>query len=462
MDTLAVFHDSLTAHGYLTEETVTMTRTMLDSMVASNKTLIADMQALKASSEASAMANQYRTDNIWMLIASALVFIMHLGFATLESGLSRAKNTINILFKNTIIPCLGILTFAFMGYGLMFPGFLEGTSMDFFGFKGFGIPLPENGDSILYNGKFTFWTEFLFQAMFAATCATIVSGAVAERIKLSSFIIFSFFYVMFVYPIIGSWKWGYGWLHTLGFYDFAGSTLVHSVGGCGALAGVLLLGPRLGKFYKDRINPIPGHSVTSAVIGTFMLWLGWFGFNGGSVLSADPAAVSKVILVTCIAASAGGIAATITIFSLSKNYDISMTLNGILSGLVAITAGADQMSVLDAVVIGTVGGILVVVSVLMVDKIKIDDPVGAISVHFVNGIWGTLAVGLFGNLASLDQFVSQLIGIGAANLFAFVMAFMIFFIIKKTMGIRVDEEEEINGLDTREHGIEAYPNFSLK
>ncbi|MCU0431627.1 MAG: ammonium transporter [Cytophagaceae bacterium] len=397
-----------------------------------------------------------------MLVASALVFIMHLGFATLESGLSRAKNTINILFKNTVIPCIGLLTFALMGYGLMFPGFVAGTSMEFFGFAGFGIPLPENGETAAYNGKFTFWTDFLFQAMFAATCATIVSGAVAERVKLTAFLVFSFVYVMLVYPIIGSWKWGFGWLHTLGFYDFAGSTLVHSVGGCGALAGALLLGPRLGKFYKGRINPIPGHNVTSAVIGTFLLWLGWFGFNGGSVLSADPALVSKVILVTCLAAAAGGMSATLTIFTLSKNYDISMTLNGILSGLVAITAGADQMSPLDSIVIGTVGGVLVVVSVLVIDKMRIDDPVGAISVHLVNGIWGTLAVGLFGSLSGLPQLGAQLTGIVACNTTAFAAAFSIFFILKKSMGIRVDEEEEINGLDTYEHGIEAYPNFSLK
>jgi Amt family ammonium transporter len=343
----------------------------------------------------------------------------------------------------------------------MYPGFESGASMDFIGFAGFGIPLPEGGDSIAYNGSYTFWTDFLFQAMFAATCATIVSGAVAERIKLVSFIYFSIVYVTFVYPIIGSWKWGYGWLNTLGFYDFAGSTLVHAIGGCGALAGVILLGPRIGKYHKGRINPIPGHSATSVVIGTFMLWLGWFGFNGGSVLSADPAAVSRVLVMTSLAASMGGITAMLTIYSIGKNFDLSMFLNGILAGLVAITAGADQMGVLDSIFIGGIAGVLVVCSVLIIDRIKLDDPVGAISVHMVCGVWGTLAVGLFGELASLKQFGNQVIGVFACGITAFSCAFLIFLFLKHTIGIRVKEEDEINGMDSKEHGVGAYPNFSL-
>lgn len=433
----------------------------MDSLASAYKKIGALEQMQKVTQQG-VLENSYKTDNLWMMIASALVFIMHLGFATLESGLTTAKNTINVLFKNTVIPCISLITFALCGFSLMYPGFVAGVSHDFIGFSGFGIPLPEGGDTIKYNGEYTFWTDFLFQGMFAATCATIVSGAVAERIKLVSFMVFSVVYVTFVYPIIGSWKWGYGWLNTLGFYDFAGSTLVHTVGGCGALAGVILLGPRLGKYHKGRINPIPGHSATSVVIGTFMLWLGWFGFNGGSVLSADPGAVSRVLVMTSLAAAAGGVTSMFTIFALSKNFDISMFLNGILAGLVAITAGADQMGVLDSIFIGGIAGMLVVCSVLLIDRAKLDDPVGAISVHMVCGIWGTLAVGLFGGLAGLTQLTHQFIGVIACGLTAFVCAFIIFISLKYTMGIRVSEDNEINGLDVKEHGVEAYPNFSLK
>ncbi len=446
--------------GYLADSLKADNKVFMDSLASAYKAIGALQAKLEMTEQASKEIN-FKADNLWMMIASALVFIMNLGFATLESGLTTAKNTINVLFKNTIIPCYSLLTFAFCGFGLMYPGFEVGNH-SLLGFAGFGLPLPGGGDTMAYNGKFTFWTDFLFQGMFAATCATIVSGAVAERVKLISFMIFSVIYGTFVYPIIGSWTWGGGWLKTLGFYDFAGSTLVHAVGGCGALAGVMLIGPRIGKYYKDRINPIPGHSATSVVIGTFMLWFGWFGFNGGSVLSADPALVSKVLVMTCLAGAAGGVTSTITIFSLSKNFDISMMLNGILAGLVAITAGADQMGPLDSIFIGSIAGMLVVCSVLIIDRLKLDDPVGAISVHLVNGMWGTLAVGLFGNLAGFSQLGSQLVGILASCTTAFVCAFIIFFTMKKTIGIRVTEDHEVNGLDIKEHGIEAYPNFSTK
>ncbi|HSZ25440.1 MAG TPA: ammonium transporter [Cytophagaceae bacterium] len=462
MDT--VISDStsyLMNEGYANDAMHHLNQAVMDSLVSANKTIGLLKEKMDMLDKAT-LENSYKTDNLWMMIATGLVFIMHLGFATLESGLTTAKNTINVLFKNTFIPCISLLTFAFCGFGLMYPGFEMGVSKDFIGFNTFGISLPPNGDTILYNGKFTFWTDFLFQGMFAATCATIVSGAVAERIKLTSFIVFSLIYVTFVYPIIGSWKWGYGWLNTLGFYDFAGSTLVHSVGGCGALAGVLILGPRIGKYHKDRINPIPGHSATSAVIGTFMLWLGWFGFNGGSVLSAAPGEVSRVLVMTSLAAAAGGVVSSFFIYILSKKFDISMVLNGILAGLVGITAGADKMGVLDAVFIGSIAGILVVSSVLILDKWRVDDPVGAISVHLVGGIWGTLAVGLFGDLAGLNQLTHQLIGIISCNITAFVAAYLIFLALKHTMGLRVSEDHEINGLDLKEHGVEAYPNFSLK
>ena len=400
----------------------------------------------------------FTANNLWMMLSAALVFIMHLGFATVESGLTRAKNTTNILFKNSLIPCIGILTYAVCGFNLMYPGFEQG-SHSWFGFSGFGITPPENGLTSGYNPGYTYWTDFLFQAMFAATAATIVSGAVAERIKLSSFLVFSTIFVAIAYPITGSWKWGYGWLNTLGFYDFAGSTLVHSVGGWGALAGAIVLGARTGKFVGGQVRPILGHSMPLVTIGVFLLWLGWFGFNGGSVLSADPALVSLTLVTTCIAASAGAVAATVISWSILKKPDLSLALNGILAGLVGITAGADQMGPMSAAIIGAIAGVLVVFSVMFFDKIRIDDPVGAISVHLVCGIWGTLAVGLFGAKSGGAQLWHQVVGIVAIGVFTFAFALILFGIIKATMGLRVSVQEEKEGLDVGEHGSEAYPNF---
>ncbi len=263
-------------------------------------------------------------NNIWMMVATFLVFIMHLGFATLESGLVQAKHTVNILCKNTMIVAIGLLTYAMWGFNLMYPG--EFFSGNWLGFAGFGITSPEGAAGLIAyaDGGYTYWTDFLFQAMFAATGATIVSGAVAGRIKIRSFLVFTFFFVGFVYPWVGSWKWGGGWLDQLGFYDFAGSTLVHSVGGWGALAGALLLGPRLGKYVGNKVHAIPGSNMPLATIGVFCLWLGWFGFNGGSVLSADPGAVSFTLVTTCLAAAAGIVAAYITSSLLQKKPDLSM------------------------------------------------------------------------------------------------------------------------------------------
>lgn len=404
----------------------------------------------------------FTVNNLWMMIATTMVFVMNLGFATLESGLTRSKNTVNILFKNTLIPVIGLLTYALVGFSLMYPGgdFAGG----FFGFAGFGLNLPEGWDSSNYNAGYTYFTDFVFQAMFAATAATIVSGAVAERVKLGPFIIFSVLYVAFIYPIVGMWKWGGGFLQAMEtpFYDFAGSTIVHSVGGWAALVGALLLGPRIGKYTPQGMKAIPGHSLPMATIGVFLLWFGWFGFNGGSVLSADPGLVSKVFVTTCLAAASGAVGALIVSFLKFKTYDITMVLNGILAGLVGITAGADQMTALDSIFIGAIGGALVVFGVVFFDKIKIDDPVGAISVHLVGGIWGTLAVGLFGNLAGMNQVISQLIGIGSVGVFCFGAAFLIFFTLKKTVGLRVDEKEEIEGLDIYEHAMRAYPDFASK
>ncbi len=415
-----------------------------------------------AAFEASPGYALFTANNIWMMLATGLVFIMHLGFATLEAGLTRSKNTVNILFKNTIIPCIGLLTYALIGFNLMYPG--ADYAGKWFGFAGFGIGFADDvsGLTSVYNAGYTYWTDFLFQGMFAATAATIVSGAVAERIKLGSFLIFSALFVGICYPITGMWQWGGGWLKTMDtpFYDFAGSTLVHLVGGAGALAGVLVLGPRLGKYKDGKMFPMLGHSMPLATIGVFLLWLGWFGFNGGSVLSANPALTSLVLVTTCLAAAAGGFVSAMVSWIVIKKPDLSMTLNGILAGLVGITAGADQMSPMNAIIIGAIAGAIVVFAVLFFDKVKIDDPVGAISVHGVCGIFGTLAVGMFGALASGAQFFAQVKGALAVGLFAFVFAFATFYVLKLVLGLRVSAEEEIEGLDIGEHGNEAYPDFT--
>jgi Amt family ammonium transporter len=395
---------------------------------------------------------QFTANNVWMMLAAGLVFIMHLGFATLESGMTRAKNTTNILFKNTFIVSIGVLTYALCGFNLMYPGEFNG----FLGFAGLGIATDAAGLTVEYaSGGYTYWTDFLFQAMFAATAATIVSGAVAERIKLPSFMVFATFFVAIVYPVVGSWKWGGGFLDQMGFYDFAGSTLVHSVGGWGALVGAWMLGPRIGKYVNGRLSPIPGSNMPLAAVGVFLLWLGWFGFNGGSVLSADPALTSFTLVTTCLAAAAGAVAAITCSWMLAGKPDLSMALNGILAGLVGITAGADTVGILGSVIIGGIAGVLVVGSVVFFDKVKIDDPVGAISVHLTCGIWGTLAVGIFSTNPE-HSFVTQLIGVAAYGLATVVSASILFGAIRATMGLRVSEEEEIEGLDYGEHGMHAY------
>jgi Amt family ammonium transporter len=405
------------------------------------------------------------TNNVWMMICTGLVFFMHLGFAFLEIGLTRQKNTLNILFKNIFIITIGLLLYCLVGFNLMYPGFADGAS-GFFGFAGFGLDAPLNAEGALdltYNGGYTYWTDFLFQGMFAATAATIVSGAVAERVKIGPFMIFTILYVGIIYPIAGSWKWGGGFLQTMEtpFYDFAGSTLVHSVGGWAALVAVCLLGARIGKFKNGKIQAIPGHNIPLATAGVLILWLGWFGFNGGSVLSAEPGATSLVLVTTCLAAAAGGVVAVFVSAIKFKNLDLTMFLNGILGGLVGITAGADQMSPTDAILIGSIAGAIIVFAVSFIDRLKLDDPVGAIAVHLVCGIWGTLAVGIFGALAGFDQFISQLIGVGAYAAICIVSSYIIIFILKKTVGIRVSEREELEGLDAHEHGMSAYPDFRM-
>jgi Amt family ammonium transporter len=418
-----------------------------------------------------AKESMFTVNNTWMMVATFLVFVMHLGFATVETGLTRSKNTVNILFKNTLIVAIGLLTYTVMGFNLMYPdkSWLIGKV---FGFAGFGLSCPEGGLTSAYNPGYTYWTDFLFQGMFAATAATIVSGAVAERVKLGPFLIFSVVYVMLVYPVVGSWKWGGGWLAEKGFHDFAGSTLVHSVGGWAALAGIMLLGPRLGKYLPSgRVKPIMGHSMPLLTIGVFLLWLGWFGFNGGSVLSADPGTVSYVFVTTSLAAAAGIVGAMFASWGLQHKPDLSMVLNGCLAGLVGITAGADVVSIEAAVIIGLICGAVAVGSVMMFDKVKIDDPVGATTVHLVCGILGTLFVGLFANGATttatgvdLGYKISvgvQILGILSYGIACFPAAFIIFFVLKKTCGIRVSEEEEMRGLDIGEHGMESYSGFQI-
>ena len=348
----------------------------------------------------------FTVNNTWMLVSTILVFLMHLGFAALEAGLTRAKNTVNILFKNTSIIAIGLLTYALCGFNLMYPGdFIIGS---WFGFAGFGLTPPDGWDSASYNVGYTYYTDFIFQAMFAATAATIVSGAVAERVKLSSFLLFSTLYVAIIYPIAGSWKWGGGWLDQLGFYDFAGSTLVHGVGGWAALVGAYVLGPRIGKYTRKGAHPIKGHNMPLTAIGVFLLWFGWYGFNGGSVLSANPGAVSTVFVTTTLSAAGGIIGSMALSWYLSNKPDLSMILNGSLAGLVGITAGADVIDPATSILVGLISGLLVVSSVLYLDSRKIDDPVGAISVHLICGLWGTLAVGIF----STDHSISiQLLGV---------------------------------------------------
>ncbi|MCA9542309.1 MAG: ammonium transporter [Myxococcales bacterium] len=395
-------------------------------------------------------------NNVWMMVAAFMVFIMHLGFASLECGLTRAKNTVNILFKNVCVVAIGILTYALVGFNLMYPG--KEFAGALFGFAGFGLGTDAAGLTAAYNPGYTYWTDFIFQGMFAATAATIVSGAVAERIKLHSFLIFSTIYVALIYPLVGMWHWGGGWLAAKGFHDFAGSTIVHSVGGWAALAGALVLGPRLGKYVGGRIRPIMGHNLPLAAIGAFLLWFGWYGFNGGSVLSANPGAVSFVFATTTLAAAAGIISAMAISWIFLKKPDLSMVLNGALAGLVGITAGADVISPLNAVIVGALAGALAVFSVLLLDRLRIDDPVGAISVHLVGGIFGTLAVGVF---APEGDFGAQIIGVLATGALCFPVSLGLFFALARTIGLRVSKHEEQQGLDVGEHGMEAYAGFQV-
>ena len=403
-------------------------------------------------------------NNVWMMVCTALVFFMHLGFSFLEIGLTRQKNTINILFKNFFVITAGLIIYCLIGFNLMYPGewIIEGVI-------GTIVPGLDSvaASDLSYNEGYTYWTDFLFQGMFAATAATIISGAVAERIKINSFILIAILYVTIVYPIVGSWQWGGGFFSTfmsdeLGFYDFAGSTLVHSVGGWGALVVIYFLGARKGKFDENgKPKAITGSNIPLSAAGVLILWLGWFGFNGGSVLSADPALTSLTLVTTCLAAAAGGIGAAVFSRFLYKNLDLTMFMNGVLGGLVGITAGADQMLPTSAIFIGLVAGVIVVLSVALLDKCKLDDPVGAIPVHLFCGIWGTLAVGLVGEMAGFDQFMVQLACVGITGAFCIIFGTFITLFVKSIAGLRVDEKEEVQGLDIAEHGTRAYGDFRV-
>ena len=410
-------------------------------------------------------------DTMWVLVTAFLVFFMNAGFALVESGLCRAKNAVNILAKNFIVFAASSLAFWVVGFAIMF-----GNGNDFFGWSGWALGGVDNSPAMgdAYQGVYSAlnWTgvplfaKFFFQLVFAGTAATIVSGAVAERIKFGSFVIFSFILVGVIYAIGGHWAWGGGWLSKMGFADFAGSTVVHSIGGWAALAGVIVLGPRIGKYMPDgTVKPILAHNMTSATLGALILWLGWFGFNPGSTMAADPAAISLIALNTNMAAAAGCLTATLAAWLLLGKPDLSMIINGTLAGLVAITAPCNAVTVSSSVIIGGIAGVLVVYAVLFFDKVKLDDPVGALSVHLVNGAFGTLAVGLFATDGGLfmgggfSKTMTQLIGIGSVGVLTFSLSLVAWLVIKATMGIRVSPQEEIEGLDLGEHGMEAYAGF---
>ena len=398
---------------------------------------------------------------VWTCIAAFLVFFMQAGFAMVEAGFTRAKNAVNILMKNMMDFSVGSLAFFLIGFGLMF-----GKSNGLFGTTLFGLSGVEPGTG--WN-----WTFLIFQTVFAATAATIVSGAMAERTKFVAYLCYSAVISLVIYPVFGSWAWGGlldggGWLEKLGFHDFAGSTVVHSIGGWLALAGAIMLGPRVGKYGPDgKPKAIMGHNLPLAALGVFILWFGWFGFNPGSTTTGD-GSIGYIAVTTNLAAAAGALTALITSWSVIKKPDISMTLNGALAGLVAITCPCDGVSPFGAIIIGAVAGVLVVLSVLFIDYVlKIDDPVGAVSVHAVNGLWGTLSFGLFamdGGLfygGGIKQFAVQFLGAATAFLWAFGLGLILFFVLKSSVGLRVSSEEELKGLDIGEHGMEAYAGFQI-
>ncbi len=455
---------------------VCCTATVLYAAEASPATAVTveAMEALKKSM-------QVGMDTAWVLFTAFLVFFMNLGFAMVESGLCRAKNTVNILAKNFIVFAIASISFWVIGWGLMFGNGNRFIGLEGIFFAGGADNSPATGDA--YKGAYAalnwtgvpMWAKFFFQLVFAGTAATIVSGAVAERVKFISFIVFSFILVGVMYPVTGHWIWGGGWLQTMGMFDFAGSSVVHTVGGWAALAGVILLGPRMGKYRADgSVSPIFGHNMSMVTLGGLVLWFGWFGFNPGSTMGVgDGSAIAHVAVTTNTAAATAILSSAVISWILQKKPDLSMIINGALAGLVAITASCAFVSVGSAAIIGLIAGVLVVFAVLMFDRLKLDDPVGALSVHLVNGIFGTLAVGLFaqdkitgtatGNGVffggGMKLLAAQAIGVLAVGAFTFAVSMAAWFLIRLIMGIRVSREEEIQGLDLGEHGMKAYPDF---
>ncbi|MGI5986083.1 MAG: ammonium transporter, partial [Oscillospiraceae bacterium] len=419
-------------------------------------------------------------DTLWVTFAAVLVFFMNLGFASLECGLARQKNSVNILSKNFIVFAVSSLGFLVFGWGLMF-----GDGNGFIGLKGLFMASgadksPLTGDA--YEGVYSaiswagipFGAKFFFQLVFCGTAATIVSGAVAERIKYISFIVFSFILTLLIYPIVGHWIWGGGFLSGMGMLDFAGGTVVHSVGGWAALSGVMVLGPRIGKYSEDgKIHPIPGHNMSLATIGAFILWFGWFGFNSGSTMSANPEAISHILVTTNTAGIMAILTATATAWIVIGKPDLGMSINGLLAGLVAITPCCAYVSVTSSLIIGAIAGVVVVFSVMFFDRRKLDDPVGAISVHLVHGVLGTLFVGLFAQSSAavadcadglffgggFKLLSIQALGVVCVGGFVFASSYLVWRVIKATIGLRVSAKEEIEGLDIGEHGNKAYPDF---
>ena len=478
----------------LERRVATLALPTLASLALASAAAAQDASTQEALAKFSTAASDLRIgiDTVWVLVAAMLVFFMNAGFALVESGLCRAKNTTNILAKNFIVFAISTISFWVLGWGLMF-----GDGNAFMGLQGLlfvggADNSPALGEAYaamnpfstaLYEGVYSainwtpvpLWAKFFFQLVFAGTAATIVSGAVAERIKFGSFVVFSFILVALMYPITGHWIWGGGLLGANNFRDFAGSTVVHSVGGWAALAGILVLGPRLGKYGKDgRVNPIPGHSMTSASLGVLILWLGWFGFNPGSTMAAmNGTAIAHILVNTNLAAATGALGAMATAWIVLGKPDLSMILNGCLAGLVAITAPCAFVTLPAGALIGLIGGVLVVLAVVGFDKVKVDDPVGALSVHLVNGVWGTLALGLFydndvaTNIAALAtglspmaQLMVQLKGVVYVGAFTFAVSMVVWYAIKLVLGVRVSAEEEFEGLDVGEHGMSAYPDFA--
>ena len=410
--------------------------------------------------------NPVSLDIVWVLVATVLVFLMQAGFALLESGAARAKNSINIIMKNVMDMSIGSLAFWLVGFGLMFGANESG----WIGTNNFGLSEIDPASETGMND----YAFFIFQTVFAATAATIISGAVAERTKFTAYLIYAVAVTAFIYPIFGSWVWGGGWLNDVGpgFVDFAGSTVVHSVGGWAALAGAIVVGPRIGKYVDGKAQRIPGHSVTLMALGVFILWFGWFGFNAGSTVSGNDQSIAIILITTNLAAAAGAIGAMLISYTLWKRFDVYMTLNGVIAGLVAITAGCANMGPSMAILTGLIGGFVVVLAANFLENtLKIDDPVGAIAAHGFTGAWGTIAVGLFaqeefGGINGLffgggaGQLGAQIVGVAAAFVFVFTSSFIVFKLIDSVIGMRVSSEEEETGLDVSEHSASGYPDFT--